>query len=64
MTKVLFQKKDLDKTLEGKSLRIKGLSSAGVTATAITQTIDLITATGKTSVKLEVVNSKVESVQK
>ncbi len=64
VTKVLFQGKELNKSLEGKSLRIKGLNAAGVTATASTQSIDLVSATGKVTVKLEVVNSKIESVQK
>ncbi len=64
MTKVLFQKKELNKSLEGKSLKITGLASVGVTASAKTQNIDLISDIGKTTVKLEVVNSKIESVQK
>jgi hypothetical protein len=64
VTHVLFQKKELAKALEGKSLRIKGLNAAGATATPTTQNIDLVTDTGKATVKLEVVNSKVESVQK
>jgi hypothetical protein len=64
VTHVLFQKKELAKAIEGKSLRIKGLNAAGATATPTTQNIDLVTDTGKATVKLEVVNSKVESVPK
>jgi hypothetical protein len=64
VTKVIFQKTELDKTMDGKTLKVKGLVAAGVTSTAKTQSIDLVTTTGKTTIKLEVVNSKVESVQK
>jgi hypothetical protein len=64
VTQVFFQKQELNKTLDGKLLRVKGLVAAGVTTVAKTQSIDLKTATGTTTIKLEVVNSKVESVQK
>lgn len=64
VTQVLFQKKELDKSMEGKALRIKGLAAAGATANAKTQNIDLVSPSGKATIKLEVVNSKVESVQK
>jgi hypothetical protein len=65
--KVLFQKQELtniEKSDDGKSLKIKGLAAAGVTAVATTQSIDLILASGKVTVKLEVVTSKVENVTK
>ena len=65
--KVMFQKQELtniEKADDGKSLKIKGLAAAGVTAVAKTQSIDLILPSGKATVKLEVVNSKVESVTK
>jgi hypothetical protein len=65
--KVMFQKQELtniEKSDDGKSLKIKGLAAAGVTAVATTQSIDLILPSGKTTVKLEVVNSKVENVTK
>ena len=63
---VFFQKVELkaNKSSEGKSIRITGLVAAGVTAGAKTQEIDLVTASGKTTIKLEVVNSKIESVTK
>ena len=62
---VIFQGKSLDKSLDGKNLKIKGLAAAGVTATAKTQNVDLkMTAGGKTTIKLEVVSSKIETVQK
>ncbi|MGZ4828049.1 MAG: hypothetical protein ACXV5R_00140 [Candidatus Angelobacter sp.] len=64
VTQVFFQKKELDKSMEGKALRIKGLAAAGATASAKTQNIDLVSPRGKTTIKLDVVNSKVESVQK
>ncbi len=66
VTKILFQKKELTTSLlgDGKSLRVTGLSAAGATAAAKTQDIDVISGTSKTTAKLEVVNSKVESVQK
>jgi hypothetical protein len=65
--KVMFQKQELtniEKSDDGKSLKIKGLAAAGVTAVATTQSIDLILPSGKATVKLEVVNSKVENVTK
>jgi hypothetical protein len=65
--KVMFQKQELaniEKSDDGKTLKIKGLAAAGVTAVAKTQSIDLILASGKVTVKLEVVNSKVENVTK
>jgi hypothetical protein len=65
--KVLFQKQELtniEKSDDGKSLKIKGLAAAGVTAVATTQSIDLILASGKVTLKLEVVTSKVENVTK
>ena len=49
---------------DGKSITVKGLVAAGVTAAAKTQDIDLLSATGKTTIKLEVVNSKVETIAK
>lgn len=65
VTQVFFQKTELNKTMEGKALRIKGLAAAGATAVAKTQNIDLKSPTGKTTtIQLEVVNSKIESVQK
>ena len=65
--KVMFQKQELtnvEKSDDGKSLKIKGLAAAGVTSVAKTQSIDLILPSGKVTVKLEVVNSKVENVTK
>jgi hypothetical protein len=67
ISKVQYQKKDLTivKSGDGKSITIKGLIAAGVTASARTVDIDLLPATGKaTTIKLEVVSSKVETVAK
>jgi hypothetical protein len=67
ISKVQYQKKDLTivKSGDGKSITIKGLAAAGATASARTVDIDLLPATGKaTTIKLEVVSSKVETVAK
>jgi hypothetical protein len=68
VSKVQFQKKDLTiskRSDDGKSITITGLASAGATAVAKTQDIDLLTSTGKlATIKLEVVNNKVETVAK
>jgi hypothetical protein len=63
---VFFQKVELKaaKSGDGKSIKITGLAAAGATAVAKTQDIDLVTASGKTTIKLEVVNSKIETVVK
>lgn len=67
ISNIQFQKKDLviSRSGDGKSITLKGLVAAGVTATAKTQDIDLIMTTGKpVTIKLEVVSSKVETVAK
>jgi hypothetical protein len=67
ISKAQFQKKDLVvvKSGEGKSIIVKGLAAAGATASARTVDIDLLPATGKaTTIKLVVVNSKVETTSK
>jgi hypothetical protein len=66
-TTVSFQKQPLTAKLsaDGKSLKIAGLAAAGATAAAKTQDIDVKTGTSKpVTIKLEVVNTKVETVQK
>ena len=65
--KAQFQKKDLVvvKSGDGKSITVKGLAAAGATASARTVDVDLIPAAGKaTTIKLVVVNSKVETTSK
>jgi hypothetical protein len=68
VSKVQFQKKDLTiskRSDDGKSITVTGLASAGATAVAKTQDIDVLTPTGKLgTIKLEVVSSKVETVAK
>jgi hypothetical protein len=65
ITHVFFQKTELKMAkTDGKTITISGLAAAGVTAAAKTQDIDLVTASGKTTIKLEVVNSKIETVPK
>jgi hypothetical protein len=68
VSKVQFQKKDLTiskRSDDGKSITVTGLASAGATAVAKTQDIDVLTQTGKlATIKLEVVSSKVETVAK
>ena len=67
ISKVQFQKKDLTvvKSGDGKSITVTGLAAAGATTTARTVDIDLLPATGKaTTIKLEVVSSKIETVAK
>jgi hypothetical protein len=49
---------------DGKSVRLTGLKNAGVTAVAGTQTLDLVLKSGKSTVNLEVVTAKVETVAK
>jgi hypothetical protein len=63
---VQFQKKNLTiSKRDDKSITLTGLVAAGVTAVAKTQDIDLVTDAPKpTTIKLEVVNSKVETVTK
>jgi hypothetical protein len=63
---IFFQKVELKatKAADGKSIKITGLAVAGATAIAKTVDIDLVTASGKTTIKLEVVNSKIETVVK
>ena len=65
ISKAQYQKKDLTivKSGDGKSITIKGLAAVGATASARTVDIDLLPATGKpTTIKLDVVSSKVETV--
>jgi hypothetical protein len=63
--KVMFGKASLVADISDKTIKLKGLAAAGVTAIAKSQDIDLIAKDGsKTTVKLEVVNSKVETVAK
>ena len=63
--KVMFGKTPLVADISDKTIKLKGLAAAGVTAIAKSQDIDLIAKDGsKTTVKLEVVNSKVETVAK
>jgi hypothetical protein len=67
ISKAQFQKKDLVvvKSGDGKPITLKGLAAAGATASARTVDIDLIPAAGKaTTIKLVVVNSKVETTSK
>jgi hypothetical protein len=67
ISKVQYQKKDLTvvKSGDGKSITIKGLTAVGATGSARTVDIDLVPAAGKaTTIKLEVVSSKVETVTK
>lgn len=61
---VFFGKTELNKSSDGKSMKVTGLVASGATAVAKTQDIDLVTASGKVTIKLEVVNSKIESVPK
>jgi hypothetical protein len=63
---VFFQKAELKatKSSDGKFIKITGLVAAGATSAARTQDIDLITVSGKTTIKLEIVNSKIESITK
>jgi hypothetical protein len=63
---VQFQKKNLTiSKRDDKSVTLTGLVAAGATAVAKTQDIDLITDAPKpTTIKLEVVNSKIETVTK
>jgi hypothetical protein len=49
---------------DGKSVNLKKLKANGVTATATTQNLEFFFKAGKTTVKVEVVNNKVETIQK
>lgn len=58
-----FKDSALTPSADGKSLRITGLASAGLTSIARTIDGSLVTeAGGKNSIQLEIVNSKVESI--
>ena len=59
-----FQGKPLQKKMEDKALRLSGLKAAGATASSATVSIDLTLTSGKATVSLDVVNSKVETVAK
>jgi hypothetical protein len=63
---VIFQgrKLKMEKSDDGKSVEIKGLVAAGLTLVAKTQELDLVMASSKVTIKLEVVNSKIETVTK
>jgi len=60
----LNQKLPFDLAADGKTLKVRGLVVNGVTSTARTVDCTLRTANSKTTIQLEVVTSKVESVAK
>jgi hypothetical protein len=67
VVKIVALKQDLtnlELSDDGKSLKVKGLAAAGITAAAKTVDCDLVTKAGKSTIQMEVVSSKVESVQK
>ncbi len=55
---------NLEVSDDGKTLKVKGLAAAGITSVAKTVDCDLVTKAGKTTIQLQVVSSKVESVPK
>ena len=63
---MFFQKVELAaiKSADGKSIKITGLAAVKATAVAKTVDIDLVTASGKSTIRLEVVNSKIDKIIK
>src|ERR1035437_1812425 len=62
--KVMFGKLELTIEKSSKTIKVKGLVVAGVTAAAKTQDIVLVAKSGNTTIKLEVVSGKVETIAK
>jgi hypothetical protein len=54
---------NLERSADGKSIKVKGLVSAGVTAAARIIDFEVTRTAGKSTIQLEVVNSKIELLQ-
>jgi hypothetical protein len=66
LTKVVCQKEDIvfEKLGDGKTIRLSGLHSKGITTALTTQTCEFTFDAGKASATMEIVNNRVESVAK
>lgn len=65
LVKVVALKQELttfDRSADGKSVRVLGLAAAHITSTARTIDCDLVSKAGKTTIQLEVVDKKIESI--